>query len=369
MIIIEIFGALIVVGIIVSILKFVLGLALGLTAGLISFTISFFRLAFCNPILTLLFAASLYFFDSGFALFVCFALYAILTAGLVQDEGRKEVEETLQKMIETDGIVLKKYADSVKLAENPYKIFHKFFYDNEAAIKYLAKEVEAGNISVNFLADGLQYYYSEKKLNEFIQSIQKTALDELEEWLQKYGLVCEQTSQKIVNSLARSSFHADLAQSYGQEYFSHIVKYFLENGRIKKAGGELYIEPKIIATKWQQVRETLRIDKQTFANLFGEHNLEVQRNIMRFILKNEPKFEYVYDEKSALWLEVNYKKSHTCPRCNKFSDKLEAYGNKTYCASCLKQIHDEEEKKLNSGEHVKRYVSAPPKGIKIKRIE
>lgn len=55
-----------------------------------------------------------------------------------------------------------------------------------------------------------------------------------------------------------------------------------------------------------------------------------------------------------------------CAKCKKISRKAIQYGKRWYCKSCLKKIHAKEDADEAAGKSVKRYISEPPPGIKIK---
>ena len=109
-----------------------------------------------------------------------------------------------------------------------------------------------------------------------------------------------------------------------------------------------------------------------FPKIFGTNDVGEQKGIMNAITSHIwTGTSYVFldgidDKRNYIWLNEATIKDHTCAKCKKIVRKLTQYGKEQYCASCLQEIHAQEDADEAEGKAVKRYISAPPPGVKIK---
>lgn len=75
---------------------------------------------------------------------------------------------------------------------------------------------------------------------------------------------------------------------------------------------------------------------------------------------------FIFFPEYDVWIEGAYISKYKCEKCEKVFLRLKTYGPKSYCERCLEQIHRQEDEDEKKGKTVKRYVAAPPPGIKIK---
>lgn len=380
----------IVISILFELLKFVLKVCLG-TAGLAGFSVAnLFNLFFYNKLLVVLFLLGLYFFDTGIGWSACFVIYGSILNAMIKSDGKKEVEKNLKNLIDNEGIILKQMGDSVTPKTNNTKIIFKAFYDKEAAKNYLAKAVKDNVLEESELADGNIYYYRVDALQKFAGTIQSEVYSAGNQYFEEYGILYD--LGKIINmnsdmnskdemlhtplglipnpNYKKPSNLSQLKNSYRNLFFKEFCKSLIKNPNVKETKADdktVYLSPSILLKKWETINGSLQIDSEQFKKTFGNHFVIIQEVIMNEISAQYKGLKYIYYGANSLWIEENYLKSHTCARCKKFFAQIKKYGPNIYCSDCLNDIHADEDAREEAGETVKRYISDPPPGMKIRQ--
>ena len=137
----------------------------------------------------------------------------------------------------------------------------------------------------------------------------------------------------------------------------------------EKTPVKLYLNKEILSKKQQYIQGCDIIEGKDVAKVFGTTDLAQQKAIMEVIaahLGTEMSYEFIQRGERYLWVNKRKIKEHTCEKCDNIVQDLTQYGKQRYCKSCLKKIHDQEDADEAEGKAVKRYISAPPPGVKIK---
>lgn len=316
-------------------------------------------------------------------------LYLYIVFKLIRLSGRKEVENKLKELLSTNGILAKKFAESIVPALTPSTIIYSKFHDKEAAVKFLSKEVQSGNIAFSNLTDGREYYYLSKAYNVFAQVMLDKLSDKIPAYLKKYGVMSrEDLHNNIVLKMKDNSENALKDINNNKYYFyrqfevnmslvvGHSVKLYdkyikenlLGNKKLESMdyGREkLFLDPNILKDKWEAIKQDANykvIDKKKFAKHFGSRCIDGQEAIIQFISKNDG-LKYDYNSKLHSFIERQYAAEHLCSRCNKLYNTLKRYGPDKYCLSCLNDLREENDINEADGKTVKRYIAAPPPGV------
>ena len=97
------------------------------------------------------------------------------------------------------------------------------------------------------------------------------------------------------------------------------------------------------------------------------NNSKYMQIIMNHAMKNIDELKkFIYLSDYDLWLNDKYVEKYRCRKCKKIYFNMREYGPDKYCVSCLNDIHRQEDEDEKNGKTVKRYVDAPPPGLKIK---
>ena len=96
-------------------------------------------------------------------------------------------------------------------------------------------------------------------------------------------------------------------------------------------------------------------------------NNEYSHMIMDYVIEHYEKMKgFIFYPEYDVWIEEKCISKYKCEKCKKVFLNLKEYGPKSYCRRCLEEIHHQEDEDEKNGKTVKRYVTAPPPGIKIK---
>lgn len=96
-------------------------------------------------------------------------------------------------------------------------------------------------------------------------------------------------------------------------------------------------------------------------------NSKYNHIIMHHMIENYDEMKgFIFFSDYDAWINEKYIYKYKCGKCEKIFLNLKTYGPKSYCEKCLEQIHRKEDEDEKKGKTVKRYVDAPPPGIKIK---
>lgn len=96
-------------------------------------------------------------------------------------------------------------------------------------------------------------------------------------------------------------------------------------------------------------------------------NNEYSHMVMDYVIEHYEKMKgFIFYPEYDVWIEESYVSKYKCEKCKKVFLNLKTYGPKSYCRRCLEEIHHQEDEDEKNGKTVKRYVAAPPPGVKIK---
>ncbi|WP_152605377.1 hypothetical protein, partial [Anaerovibrio lipolyticus] len=317
-------------------------------------------------------------------------LYLYIVSKLIRYSGRKEVENKLQELLSGNGIVAKSSAESIVPALTPSTVIYSKFHDKEAAVKFLSKEVQSGNIVFGTLTDGREYYYISKAYNIFAQAMLDKLNDKIPAYFKKYGVMSKDDLHNIVLNMQDISENAlkntnnddkyyfykqfevneSLVNGHSEKLYDKYVKdNLIDNKNLESIDyygeGKLFFEPNILQNKWEVIKKDANykvINKEKIERYFGSHRIDRQKAIIQFVSQNDG-LKYDYNSKLHSFIERQYAAEHLCSRCNKLYNTLKRYGPDKYCLSCLNDLREENDINEADGKTVKRYIAAPPPGV------
>ena len=328
------------------------------------------------------------YFAADFGIGAGAMLYIYIVSKLIRLSGRKEVEKKLKELLLNNGILEKSFAESIVPALTPSTVIYSKFHDKEAAMKFLYKEVQSGNIIFGKLTDGMEYFYLSKAYDIFAQTMLDKLSNKLPAYFKKYGVMSEEDLHNIVLRMKDNSANALQNANNNTKYFykqfeinmslvfGHSKKLYDKYIKDNLVGNKslesrnygvekLFFEPNILQDRWEAIKQDANykvIDQKKFAKYFGSHRIDIQEAIIQFVSQNDG-LKYDYNSKLHSFIERNYAAKHLCSKCNKLYDTLKRYGPDKYCFSCFDELQEEIDTNEANGETVKRYIEAPPLGV------
>ena len=305
--------------------------------------------------------------------------------GIIDSDKINDVISMIERIVvekRINDMPVSEYFDGMKISVNYINLYCK---------DYINTEIKNNKIIEKSLVDGMNYYFHKNWLDDFTQQIKKIVFEVAVDYMKKHGIVYREQVDETVKWIKEVSVNEltgkdcsvlydcmRLKSCYVDYYCGQLIEVVSNNKdvrklSVKKVDGvlDVYIFENIVNERWKELcllngkNYAYKIPQKKMEESFGKHPVAIQNAILHFV---EKKLMYVYDNECSLWLEMNYQKNHSCPICKKYTDTLVEYGPKKYCKKCLAKIHAEEDAQEEEGKTVKRYISAPPPGVKIRGV-
>jgi hypothetical protein len=324
-------------------------------------------------------------------IFISLLLYAAAVVMLARDMAAENIKKNVLGRIEKDGIISQGLAGAITPTEDIISWLLEAVHERRYGVKVLDQEVEKGNLVLTQY-NGKFYYYDKLRWTAVQQDFAKKVITTISEPLNSRGFV---TDDIQFNLVSKWSDIAPLADAVAKEAFTQYMGRMVRDDRVfvkeleqadgtvednddydsyetvkeEKTPVKLYLNKEILSKKQQYIQGCDIIEGKDVAKVFGTTDLAQQKAIMEVItayLWTEMSYEFIQRGERYLWVNKRKVKEHTCEKCDNIVQDLTQYGKQRYCKSCLKKIHDQEDADEAEGKAVKRYISAPPPGIKIK---
>ena len=327
-------------------------------------------------------------------IFISLLLYAAVVVMLARDMAAENIKKNVLGRIEEDGIISQGLAGAITPTEDIISWLLAAVHERGYGVKVLDQEVEKGNLVLTQY-NGKFYYYDKLRWTAVQQDFAKKVIATISEPLNSRGVVTDDIQFDLVS---KWSDIAPLADAVAKEAFRQYMDGMVSNDRVfikeleqiekpeedsndfadygnygtkkeEKTPVKLYLNKEILSKKQQYIQGCDIIEGKDVAKVFGTTDLAQQKAIMEVItahLWTEMSYEFIQRGERYLWVNKRKIKEHTCEKCNNIVQDLTQYGKQRYCKSCLKKIHDQEDADEAEGKAVKRYISAPPLGVKIK---
>ncbi len=229
--------------------------------------------------------------------------------------------------------------------------------------------VSEGKLQKKVLWDKIEYYYQDE---EFIQNMyQETismAVSCVDPLLNEKGVYFDTMHIKQLDEYINSEV--------GDSSIPRLKRVILENYLADKnlyigdisIGNKVYINVQVVKEKLASAAESCFFDISQIVNNAGEYSKDILQGIMTNVHVALPGFSYLMLKEGGgtLWVQSDYEALFTCAACGEYSQTIQAYGPKRYCADCLEKIHAKEDADENAEKEVKRYIDAPPPGVVIR---
>lgn len=298
-------------------------------------------------------------------------IYAVVIVLLAREKAAKEIKNKVLQRIEEEGIVSSNLAERMPpVADKAISWLTLAVYEKGYGKKVL--DQEAANKKLVFdTYDGRSYYFYKTKWDDFASMVMSQATATINNHMEKDGLISEAMTFDIDNHNLDLS---ELVHSYLKDAFVEYVRKSLEERdliaeKVKGKGNvKLFIDKTVLAKKREQLQGKVIIEGNDFVRLIGERDLAEQRAVMHVfsILWKDMTYELITRDTDHFWIRANEVKSHTCDGCKEVYRILTRYGKNQYCKPCMMKVHAQEDADEAEGKAVKRYISAPPPGVKIK---
>lgn len=135
----------------------------------------------------------------------------------------------------------------------------------------------------------------------------------------------------------------------------------------EREGVKLFIDKTVLTEKKNYLQGRAVIEEKDVDKLFGERDLAEKEVIMNICsaLWKDMDYKLVEHDADHFWIHATAVDKHTCADCKEVYKSVEKYGKNQYCKGCLTKIHEQEDADEAEGKSVRRYISAPPPGVKI----
>lgn len=324
-------------------------------------------------------------------IFISLLLYAAAVVMLARDMAAENIKKNVLGRIEEDGIISQGLAGAITPTEDIISWLLEAVHERRYGVKVLDQEVEKGNLVLTQY-NGKFYYYDKLRWTAVQQDFAKKVITTISEPLNSRGFVTDDIQFDLVS---KWSDIAPLADAVAKEAFTQYMGRMVSDDRVfvkeleqadgtvednddydsygtikeEKTPVKLYLNKEILSKKQQYIQGCDIIEGKDVAKVFGTTDLAQQKAIVEVItayLWTEMSYEFIQRGKRYLWVNKRKIKEHTCEKCDNIVQDLTQYGKQRYCKSCLKKIHDQEDADEAEGKAVKRYISTPPPGVKIK---
>lgn len=363
-----------------TILLIIVGIVVGIAilsmvvSGIKEFLSKAFSIVGRFPALFVLLIAGLFYFDR---MWIPVVIYCVLYALKTKEVAEKEIENQALNRIGTMGLISKQEALGLLPGFSPLPWLTDAMYEKEHGSKVLDKEIEKGNLVLRNY-NGTEFYCNEARWKDVQAEILNKTINTISEHINSWGFIAEDIRFNVIKEQYGYDT-AVLVNILTKKIFTQYMGKMLSEGRVfveetekERRTIKLYINKDVLSAKQQYIRGCDIIEKDDLAKIFGTNDVGEQKGIMNAITSHIwTGTSYVFldgidDKRNYIWLNEATIKDHTCAKCKKIVRKPTQYGKEQYCASCLQEIHAQEDADEAEGKAVKRYISAPPPGVKIK---
>lgn len=300
-------------------------------------------------------------------------LYAAAVIMLARDEAADEIKAHVLKVIEEHGIISKENAERITpSSSSPISLLTMAVHEKGYGKKVLDQKVEKKELVLR-RCGSTEYYCYEIQWDALQKEMVNKTITAITDAFKSSGVVSEELQEDLVGKwwhdlsyLARTIVKRTFAQ-----YMDKLLKedrVFVEEIEKRNQKIKLYISKEALSVKQQDIHGRKIIEGSDFVKLFGERDLAEQRAVMHVfsILWKDMTYELITRDTDHFWIRANEVKSHTCDGCKEVYRILTRYGKNQYCKPCMIKVHAQEDADEAEGKAVKRYISAPPPGVKIK---
>jgi hypothetical protein len=389
--ILTIIGILLVIGIIYLILKVAMGALVGV-GGIAYVAVMLIR---CFPILSIALVGAIVYSEDVIAPVL---LYAVAVVLLTRRRAAKDIKEQAFKKLAEQGIVSEHLALGLEPSENtPIYIFAKALQPKGYGKKVLDKAAAKHRIGTK-TCDGARYYFDEGEWEKLASRVANEVIATLNNQMQKYGIISENMSFNIDN---KYSDLRGLIDVHIKDSFAHYVQRIMDERDVisetipaarnsmavveaqirriqslrefmlvknrEREGVKLFIDKTVLTEKKNYLQGRAVIEEKDVDKLFGERDLAEKEVIMNICsaLWKDMDYKLVEHDADHFWIHATAVDKHTCADCKEVYKSVEKYGKNQYCKGCLTKIHEQEDADEAEGKSVRRYISAPPPGVKI----
>ena len=309
---------------------------------------------------------------SGKIIPVCL-LYAATVIMLARDEAADEIKAHVLKIIEEHGIISKEKAERITpSSSSPIALLTVAVHEKGYGKKVLDQKVEKRELVLH-KCGSTEYYCYEIQWDALQKEMVNTTIATITADFEFSGVVSEEAQKDIVSKWWDDLSY--LARTIVKRTFTQYMDKLLKEGRVfveviekRNQKIKLYISKDVLSVKQQYIHGCEVIEGNDFVKLFGERDLIEQDTIMQAFstLGNDMNYKLVIRDTDYFWIRTDAVKEHTCDGCNEIYRILTRYGKNQYCRPCMAKVREQEDADEAEGKAVKRYISAPPPGVKIK---
>lgn len=300
-------------------------------------------------------------------------LYAAAVIMLARDEAADEIKVHVLKIIEEHGIISKENAERITpSSSSPIALLTEAVHERGYGKKVLDQKVEKRELVLR-RCGSIEYYCYEIQWDALQKEMVNKTTKVITDGFESSGVVSEELQEDIVSTWwydLSYLAHIIVKRTFAQ-YMGELLKkdrVFVEEIEKCNQKIKLYISKEALSVKQQYIYGCKVIEGNDFVKLFGERDLIEQEAIMQAFstLGNDMNYKLVTRDTDHFWIRTDAVKEHTCDGCNEIYRILTRYGKNQYCKPCMMKVHEQEDADEAEGKAVKRYISAPPPGVKIK---
>ena len=281
---------------------------------------------------------------------ICFMFYGFLVILSVKKEVKNDVKKQIEGILQERGILSKTFV---------------------AGIKFLDQQVEKKEVECGRLEDDQVYYYKVSRWKQMQHNLEKEAHSILADYTKKWGVMAYDVPLEIqcphedLFSLMRAVFercrHTYIKQNLDKKNF------LVGIGANEQGDKAIYIDKMVAERKWAELQEMEVIDQAVLEQYFNLRDAIEQSILMDVMLRtwDTGNYEFIAQEKHPFWIKTDSIKNHLCEQCQTLAHPLNKYGPTLCCEDCIEIIHKKEAEEEAKGKPVKRYIDAPPPGVKI----
>lgn len=303
---------------------------------------------------------------------ICFVIYGFLVILSVKKEVENDVKKQIEGILQERGILSKTFAASIEPSANSsIDWLRTQLFEEGWGIKFLDQQAEKKEVECGRLEDDQIYYYKLSRWKQMQRNLEKEACSILADYTKKWGVMTYdiplelQCPHEDLSSLLQAVFercrHTYIKQNVDNNNF------LVGTAANEQGDKEIYIDKLVAESKWFELQDIEVVDQVVLERYFDMRDVTEQSILMEVMLRtwDTGNYEFVEHNKHPFWIKKDSIKNHLCEQCQTLAHPLSKYGPTLYCEDCLDAIHKKEAEEESKGKPVKRYIDAPPPGVKI----